>query len=131
MHWRERELYEIIKMGGKIKTSEIIGQSRMCKVTALKYLKSLLASGLINFEKVGPTKLWRITRRDGPQRGAGPFSIHYQNIFKIIKEFEVATGKKAFVLMCADDLDAKPAPVKVSLLEDGTPYFDQVTEVEG
>lgn len=53
MHWRERELVEIIKMRGRLNTSDIISQSRMCKVTALKYLKSLKAAGYITFEKVG------------------------------------------------------------------------------
>ena len=130
MHWREKELYEIIRAGDKLKTSDIISRSRMCKVTALKYLKSLKATGRVNFEKIGPTKLWQTTRHDGPQRGVEP-STSYRNIFRILKEFEEATGKKAFVLMSAEDLDTKPVDMKVSLLEDGTPSFEHMMEAEG
>lgn len=129
MHWREIELYEIIKVGGKLKTSDIISRSRMCKVTALKYLKSLKAAGYINFEKIGPTKLWQIARRDGPPGGVGP-STSYQNIFKILKEFEEVIGKKAFLILSAEDLDTKAVGMKISLFEDGTPCFEHTTKAE-
>ncbi len=107
MHWREKELYGIIKAGGKLKTSDIVSRSRMCKVTALKYLKSLKAAGDIDFEKIGPTKLWHANGRDRAPWGAGPFTTSYQDISRMLKEFEETTGKKAFVLMSADDLDTK------------------------
>ena len=90
----------------------------MCKVTALKYLKSLKAAGHIDFEKIGPTKLWQIAGYDGPPGGAGPLATSYQIIFRMLKEFEETTGKKALVLMSAEDLHTKPGNMKVSLLED-------------
>jgi hypothetical protein len=82
-------------------------------------------------EKIGPTKLWQIIQHDGPSREAGSFSTSYQNIFRMLKEFEESTGKKAFVLMCAEDLDTTPVGLKVSLLKDGTPYFTHIAEGEG
>lgn len=124
MHWREQELYEIIQAGGKLNTSDIISRSRMCKVTVLKYLKTLEAEGRITFERIGPTKLWQINRHDGPPGGMGPLSASYQNIFRMLKEFEESTGKKGFVLMAAEDFDANPVDLKVSLLEDGTPAIE-------
>lgn len=131
MHWRERDLYEIIMLGGKLKTSDIISRSRMCKVTALKYLKSLKDAGYIDFEQIGPTKLYHINQRDVSLGGGRGSSTHLQSIFKVLQEFEQVTGKKGFVLMSAEDCDAKPMPVKVTMLEDGTPNFELQTEVEG
>lgn len=131
MHWREKELIEILMEGGRLKTSDIIDRSRMCKVTALKYLNSLRTSGHITFEKVGPTKLWQVKGYGTSQGGEGDSPPHFQNIFKMLKEFEESTGKKAFVLMSAEDLDSNPVAVKVSLLEDGTPSFKMKTEVSG
>lgn len=49
----------------------------------------------------------------------------------MLKEFEESTGKKAFVLMSAEDFDANPVALKVSLLEDGTPRFELKTGVGG
>jgi hypothetical protein len=131
MHWREKELVEIITVGGRLKTSDIISRSRMCKVTALKYLKSLMASGQITFEKIGPTKLWQINQHDISQGGEGNSLPHFQSIFRMLKEFEESTGKKAFVIMSAEDMNANPVGLKVSRLKDGTPSFELKTEVEG
>ncbi len=131
MHWREKELYEIIRSGEKLKTSDIISRSCMCKVTALKYLKSLKATGYINFEKIGPTKLWSTSRRGIPPRGERTIFTPYQNIFKALKEFEEATGKKAFVLMNAEDTNENLTGIKVTLLEDGGHYFEHIAEGEG
>lgn len=107
MHWREKELYEIIKAGGKLKTSDVISRSRMCKVTALKYLKSLKDAGHVNFEQIGPTKLWHTGRYDGAQWGVGPLATSYQDAFRMLKELEETTGKKIFILMSAEDLYTK------------------------
>lgn len=120
MHWREKELIEIIKIGGRLKTSDIISQSSMCKVTALKYLNSLMAAGHITFERIGPTKLWQINQRDISQGGEGNSSTHFQNILRMLTEFEESTGKKALVIMSVEDLDAEPVGLKLSLLDDGT-----------
>jgi hypothetical protein len=130
MHWREKELVEIIKIAGRLNTSDIIGRSSMCKVTALKYLNSLKAAGRITFERIGPTKLWQINRHDGPPGGMGPFSTSYQNIFRMLKEFEESTGKKAFVLVSAEDVDANPVGFKLSLLDDGAPKIELKTREE-
>ena len=127
MHWREKELVGIIKIGGRLKTSDIISQSRMCKVTALKYLNSLKATGHITFERIGPTKLWQIDQRDGPPGERGSLSSSYQNIFRMLKEFEESTGKRAFVLMSAEDFDTEPVGLKLSLLDDGASKIELKT----
>ncbi|MBU2559339.1 hypothetical protein KKA03_00415 [archaeon] len=127
MHWREKELIEIIKTGGRLNTSDIVNRSRMCKVTALKYLKVLEDQGHVNFERIGPTKLWHVNQNDISKGGEGNSSEHYQNILRMLKEFEESTGKKGFVLMSVEDFDANPAALKVSLLEDGTPKFELKT----
>jgi hypothetical protein len=131
MHWREKELLEIIMVGGRLKTSDIIDRSRMCKVTALKYLNSLRVAGHIKFERIGPTKLWRINKHDASPGGKGNSSKHFQNILRMLKEFEESTGKRAFLIMSAEDLDTDPVGLKVSLLDDGTPCLEIETEARG
>lgn len=131
MHWREKELVEIIKGGGRLKTSDIISRSRMCKVTALKYLKSLRDAGYIDFESIGPTKLWKLNRDNVSLCGEGDPSTRFQSIFRMLKEFEDSTGKKAFVIMSAEDLGANPVGLMVSLHKDGTPSLEVKTEAGG
>ena len=43
MHWREKELFNILK-NGKSTTSDIVSRAHMSKVTALKYLELLKES---------------------------------------------------------------------------------------
>jgi hypothetical protein len=124
MHWREKELIEIIKIGGKLKTSDIIDQSRMCKVTALKYLNSLKDSGHITFERVGPTKLWHMNRKDSPRGGGGDSPLQFKNILRALREFEKSTGKKGFIIMSTEDLDSNPVGLQISLQDDGNPSFE-------
>lgn len=131
MHWRELELCEVIKAGGRVKTADIISRSRMCKVTALKYLKALKAAGHIDFEQIGPTKLWYINENNGAPRGVGSLTTSYLDIFRVLREYEETTGKKAFVLMSADDIHTNQVGMKVSLLEDGSPIFEEMVGVKG
>ncbi|ODS39912.1 MAG: hypothetical protein A7315_10155 [Candidatus Altiarchaeales archaeon WOR_SM1_79] len=60
MHWREKNIIDALG-GGKLKTSDIIGRVNMCKVTALKYLYRLMRRGIVEYEKIGPTKLWYVS----------------------------------------------------------------------
>jgi len=119
MHWREEELIEIIKKGERLNTSDIVSRSRMCKVTALKYLKSLQAAGHVIYERIGPTKLWQVNQHNMFKEGEEPPPTHFQNILRMLKEFEEATGKKGLVLMSAENCEITPPDLKVSFLEDG------------
>ncbi len=131
MHWREKELLEIIMAAGRLKTSDIIDRSRMCKVTALKYLNSLRVAGLINFERIGPTKLWQINQHSTPPVGEGCHSARFQTVFRMLKEFEDSTGKKAVIIMSAEDLGTNPVGLMVSLQEDGTKSLEVKTVARG
>ncbi|HJH32298.1 MAG TPA: response regulator [Methanosarcinaceae archaeon] len=56
-HWREKELLYALQEG-KLTTSEIVQRVNMSKVTALKYLEILKKKCLVDFEEIGPTKIW-------------------------------------------------------------------------
>ena len=57
MHWREKELLNVLKQG-KLTTTEIVGRVSMSKATALKYLDSMKEKNLVDGEEIGPAKIW-------------------------------------------------------------------------
>ena len=57
MHWREKELLNVLKQG-KLTTTEIVGRVNMSKVTALKYLESMKEKNLMDGEEIGTAKIW-------------------------------------------------------------------------
>ena len=57
MHWREKELLNVLKQG-KLTTTEIVGRVNMSKVTALKYLESMKEKNLVDGEEIGTAKIW-------------------------------------------------------------------------
>jgi PleD family two-component response regulator len=57
MHWREKELLNVLKQG-KLTTTEIVGRVNMSKVTALKYLDSMKEKNLVDGEEIGTAKIW-------------------------------------------------------------------------
>lgn len=57
MHWREKELLNVLKQG-KLTTTEIVGRVNMSKATALKYLESMKEKNLVDGEEIGTAKIW-------------------------------------------------------------------------
>jgi len=57
MHWREKELLNILKQG-KLTTPEIVSRINMSKTTALKYLDSMKEKNLVDGEEIGTAKIW-------------------------------------------------------------------------
>jgi len=57
MHWREKELLDVLKKG-KLTTTEIVGRVNMSKATALKYLDDLKEKNLVDGEEIGTAKIW-------------------------------------------------------------------------
>ena len=57
MHWREKELLNILKTG-KMTTTEIVGRVNMSKATALKYLDGMKEQNLVDSEEIGTAKIW-------------------------------------------------------------------------
>jgi len=57
MHWREKELLNILKTG-KMTTTEIVGRVNMSKATALKYLDGMKEKNLVDGEEIGTAKIW-------------------------------------------------------------------------
>ena len=57
MHWREKELLNVLKTG-KLTTTEIVGKVNMSKATALKYLDSMKEKNLVDGEEIGTAKIW-------------------------------------------------------------------------
>jgi Mn-dependent DtxR family transcriptional regulator len=95
MEWREKELYTIIKNGKGLKTVDIIAKANMCKVTALKYLRSLREKGLVDYEHVGPTKVWFAKSEDNGKTSA--------ELLRLMKELEKLTGQRAVVILNPED----------------------------
>jgi len=57
MHWREKELLDVLKQG-KLTTTQIVGKVNMSKATALKYLDRMKEKNLVDGEEIGTTKIW-------------------------------------------------------------------------
>jgi len=57
MHWREKELLNVLKQG-KLTTTQIVGKVNMSKATALKYLDDMKEKNLVDGEEIGTTKIW-------------------------------------------------------------------------
>jgi PleD family two-component response regulator len=57
MHWREKELLNVLKTG-KLTTTEIVGRVNMSKATALKYLDGMKEKNLVDGEEIGTAKIW-------------------------------------------------------------------------
>lgn len=57
MHWREKELLNVLKQG-KLTTTEIVGRVNMSKATALKYLDGMKEKNLVDGEEIGTAKIW-------------------------------------------------------------------------
>ncbi len=97
LHWRERNIIELLLKHEKLKTTDIIGSTDMCKVTALKYLSRLRKGGVIDYEMIGPTKLWYVMDKgidQNPNRGRGQ-----KRVFELLRDFEEITGVKANVII--------------------------------
>jgi PleD family two-component response regulator len=57
MHWREKELQNVLKTG-KMTTTEIVARVNMSKATALKYLDGMKEKNLVDGEEIGTAKIW-------------------------------------------------------------------------
>lgn len=77
MHWREKELLNVLKQG-KFTTTDIVMRVNMSKATALKYLDSMKEKNLIDCEKIGTAKIWFLKN-------------------------EIETGEKKIRILLADD----------------------------
>ncbi len=115
MHWRERELLEAVKKG-RMTTSEIVGRVNMSKVTALKYLEGLNDKGLVDYEEIGPTKVWFL--KTGEMEIKKKIKILVadddKNVLTIIRDslpldsyeiLEAANGKEALGVVFSDSPD--------------------------
>lgn len=91
MEWRENEIYSIIKREGRIKTVDIVAKANMCKVTTLKYLRILREKGLVDYELIGPTKVW-FTNKENDIRTS-------VELLNLVREIERVTGQKAVVIL--------------------------------
>ncbi len=113
MLWREKHLLGILE-DGKLSTTEVVERACMSKATALKYLEGLKGMGLVNCEKIGPTKLWSLAKeaeeevrveneeKTNPQveqkRVEECISVD-RRIFKLLDKFESVTGKRFEILI--------------------------------
>lgn len=94
MHWREEKIAQFLEKSGKQKTGDVIKNTDMCKVTALKYLSKLRGKKVIDYEMVGPTKLWYLTRENKRKK-----TEKQKKVFELLQDFEEITGVKADMII--------------------------------
>lgn len=115
MHWREKELFNILKKG-KSTTSDIVSRAHMSKVTALKYLELLKEKNMVDNEVIGPTKVWFLkTDEEKIENKIKVLLVDDdENVIIIIKEslepelfeiFEAVNGKEALGMAFAKSPD--------------------------
>lgn len=115
MHWREKELLNVLKRG-KLTTSEIVGRVNMSKATALKYLDSMKEKKLVGGEEIGTAKIWFLKNEEKKSNNKIKVLVadDDKNIIKIIRysidsdQFEVleaANGKEALGMVFASSPD--------------------------
>lgn len=115
MHWREKELLEVLKEG-KLTTSEIVSRVNMSKVTALKYLEGLREKKLADYEEIGTAKIWFL--KTGEEKIKEKIKVLVadddKNVIYIIKcslspdlfeILEAANGKEALGMVFAESPD--------------------------
>ncbi|OYT42139.1 MAG: hypothetical protein B6U86_00925 [Candidatus Altiarchaeales archaeon ex4484_43] len=96
LHWRERNIIELLSRYEKLKTTDIIDNADMCKVTTLKYLSRLRKRGIIDYEMIGPTKLWYI-KDEGNEQNLNPEGR--KRVFELLRDLEEIIGIKADVII--------------------------------
>jgi PleD family two-component response regulator len=115
MHWREKELINILKMG-KTTTSDVVNRVHMSKVTALKYLEILKEKNMVDNEVIGTTKVWFLkTDEEKIENKIKVLLVDDdENVIIIIKEslepelfeiFEAVNGKEALGMAFAKSPD--------------------------
>lgn len=115
MHWREKELLNVLKKG-KLTTTEIVGRVNMSKATALKYLDSMKEKNLVDGEEIGTAKIWFLkTEEEIVQNKIKVLVVDDDNnVINIIRysldsdQFEVleaANGKEALGMVFARSPD--------------------------
>ena len=115
MHWREKELLGVVK-SGRLTTSEIVARVNMSKVTALKYLESLREKDLVDFEEIGPSKVWFLKKEKGKTEKKIKVLVadDDRNVISIIRDslepelyevLEAVNGKEALGMVFAESPD--------------------------
>ena len=115
MHWREKELLNVLKKG-KLTTTEIVGRVNMSKATALKYLDGMKEKNLVDGEEIGTAKIWFLKTEEEIVENKIKVLVadDDKNIINIIRysidsnQFEVleaANGKEALGMVFARSPD--------------------------
>ncbi|MCZ7392690.1 MAG: response regulator [Candidatus Methanoperedens sp.] len=115
MHWRERELLGVVKKG-KQTTTEIVSRVNMSKVTALKYLESLKEKNLVDYQEIGPAKVWFLKPQEGEIEKKVKVLVadDDKNVINIIRDslaaelfevLEAVNGKEALGMVFAESPD--------------------------
>lgn len=115
MHWREKELLGVVKEE-KLTTSEIVSRVNMSKVTALKYLENLKERSLVDYEEIGPSKVWflKTEKREPDKKIKVLVADDDVNVITIIRDslppdqfevLEAVNGKEALGMVFVESPD--------------------------
>lgn len=111
MHWREKELLDVVKEG-VFTTSEIVSRVNMSKVTALKYLECLKGKDLVDYNEIGPSKVWFLKTGEEKIEKVKVLVVDDDtNVINIVRDslpsnayeiLEAANGKEALGMVFAE-----------------------------
>ena len=114
MHWREKELLNVLKQG-KLTTTEIVGRVNMSKATALKYLDGMKEKNLVDCEEIGTAKIWFLKNEEEIVEKKIKILVadDDKNVINIIRHsiddrfeiLEAANGKEALGMVFAKSPD--------------------------
>lgn len=114
MHWREKELLDVVKEG-VFTTSEIVSRVNMSKVTALKYLECLKGKDLVDYNEIGPSKVWFLKTGEEKIEKVKVLVVDDDtNVINIVRDslpsnayeiLEAANGKEALGMVFAESPD--------------------------
>jgi len=93
MSLKEKQIVDILEAGGELKIAQITKTADMSKVTALKYLKSLVNNKIVDYKQIGPTKLWYLTNKEDIKKGLSHYEYNKHNcLLEMLKNLKEHTG---------------------------------------
>ncbi|KYH40501.1 MAG: helix-turn-helix, type 11 domain-containing protein [Candidatus Bathyarchaeota archaeon B26-2] len=99
----ERKILEVLKKHKDgLTTVNVAKEADISKTTAIKYLAALRAEGKVDYVEVGPSKLWRIKRREKPTAKKHKARSKSEKLEALMEEFKEATGVEGSAIVDSD-----------------------------
>ena len=101
----EKKILDVLrKHKDGLTTVNVAKEADISKTTAIKYLASLRAEGKVDYVEVGPSKLWRIKRRERPTARRHKLASKSKKLEALLEEFKEITGVEGSAIIDSDGL---------------------------